>query len=133
MAAPAGNQNAKGNKGPPKRIYTPERLAEEAIALREWVKHPENLFIQDFAYDRGYHPTRLAEFKKESIEMSLAIDEFKGRQESKLLKGGLFKGMDGNFVKYTLPRVNDNPIWKQSWDQPEERADTPTTVIINKL
>ncbi len=134
MAAPFGNKNALGNKGQPKKIYTPERLAIEAKALLEWIKNPDNLFLEDFSWDRGYNPNRISEFAKENVEFSVALQEFKDRQVNKLLKFGLNRLFDAGFTRYTLPRVaQDRPQWKASWDQPEEKNDAPSTVIINKI
>lgn len=134
MAAPTGNKNAVGNKGQPKKIYTPERLAEEAKALREWILQPRNLHLKMFAHERGYSPQRLAEFEKESIEFAAAMKFAKDQQENKFIMGSWSKDMDMSFTKYFMPRMlKDRPEWKTSWDQPEEAQDQPTTVIINKI
>lgn len=134
MPAPFGNKNAVGNKGQPKRIYTPERLAEEAKALREWIVVPTNIYLKDFCHERGYSPQRIDEFQKENLEFAEALNFAKDKQESKMIKGGLYKNFGMDAIKFFMPRMlQDRPIWKQSWDQPEEGKDTPTTVIINKI
>jgi hypothetical protein len=135
MAAPVGNKNAVGNKGQPKRIYTPERLAEEAKALREWIMQPDNLYLKDFAHDRGYNPTRLDEHSRNSVEFASALQFAKDKQESKFIKHGLRKEYGMDAVKYFMPRMlQDRPEWKTSWDAPAETAEaTPSTIIINKI
>jgi len=135
MAAPKGNQYAKGHgKGRP-LIYDDDRLEEEAIALLEWVKVPDNLFLEDFAWDRGYSPKRISEFAKSNKDFSESLEQFKDRQVNKLLKLGLNRGYDPGFTRYTLPRVaKDRPEWRASWDQPEETKEAPpANIIINKI
>lgn len=135
MAAPIGNKNGIGNRGQPKRIYTPERLVEEAKALREWIMIPDNLHLKDFAHSRGYRPQRLTEHVKESVEFADAYEFAKDMQESKFIKGGLWKTFDMNAVKYFMPRMlQDRPEWKTSWDAPADTAEAaPSTIIINKI
>lgn len=139
MAAPKGNQYTKGltkensGIGRPEK-YTQEWCSEEANALLDWIKLPDNLFLQDFAWDRGYDPNRIAEFEKKSETFSGAIKEFKDRQLTKLLKFGLSRVFDSGFTQYTLPRICRDPVWKKSWDKEEDKADmAPPTIIINKI
>lgn len=123
MAAPIGNKNAVGNRGQPKKIYTPERLAEEAKALREWIMLPDNLHLKDFAHERGYKPQRMAENAKESVEFAAALEFAKDKQESKFIRGGLWKTFDMNAVKYFMPRMlKDRPEWMTSWDKQDDAA-----------
>lgn len=134
MPAPLGNKNAVGNRGQPKRIYTPERLAEEAKALREWIVLQNNMYLKDFAHERGYQPTRLDEFARDNVEFASALSFAKDKQESKFFHNAWQKSMGMDVVRHFMPRMlKDRPEWKQSWDQPEEHNDTPTTVIINKI
>ncbi len=135
MAAPYGNKNAVGNKGQPKRIYTPERLAEEAKALREWIMHPDNLYLKDFAHERGYNPTRIDEHAKDSVEFASALQFAKDKQESKMIKAGLWKTWGMDSIKYFMPRMlQDRPEWKTSWDAPADTTESaPSTVIINEI
>jgi hypothetical protein len=119
MAAPIGNKNAVGNRGQPKRIYTPERLAEEAKALREWIMIPDNIYLKDFAHDRGYDPARVDEHAKDSVEFAQALKFAKDKQESKMIKAGLWKTWGMDSIKYFMPRMlQDRPEWKTSWDAP---------------
>lgn len=135
MPAPLGNKNAVGNKGQPKQIYTPERLKEEAEALRKWIMIPENMHLKAFAHERGYNPARLAEHCKDSVEFASAHSFAKDMQELKFIKGGLSKQYDMNAVKYFMPRMlQDRPEWKTSWDAPvESTEDKPIQVVINKI
>ncbi len=135
MAAPIGNKNGVGNRGQPKSIYTPERLAEEAKALREWIVQPDNMHLKDFAHSRGYRPQRLTEHVKNSIEFADAYEFAKDMQESKFIRGGLWKTFDMNAVKFFMPRMlKDRPEWMTSWDQQEEKKEAPpANIIINEI
>ena len=135
MAAPIGNKNAVGNRGQPKRIYTPERLAEEAKALRAWIIEPHNLHLKDFAHERGYSPDRISEFAKEDVEFARALIFAKDKQESKFINGAWKKDMGMDFVKYFMPRMlQERTEWLTSFDSPKPIAEaTPSTIIINKI
>lgn len=114
--------------------YTQEFLKEEANAFREWAVKPRSLWLKGFAYERGYHPRNLSEFAKKSIEFSEALDFAKDEQERKFIDGAWSKEMDINFVRFFMPRMlKDRPEWRNSWDQPEERADATVNVNINKI
>lgn len=119
MGAPPGNKNAIGNRGQPKRIYTPERLAEEAKALREWIVQPDNFYLKDFAHHRGYDPARIDEHSDSSVEFAQALSFAKDKQESKFFHNAWKKEMGMDCVKYFMPRMlQDRPEWKAAWDQP---------------
>ncbi|MFI0435997.1 MAG: hypothetical protein ACH350_09820 [Parachlamydiaceae bacterium] len=92
MAAPKGhppyNENSEG--GRPKK-YTEEFLDKEAKALEEWRRDKNNLFIEDFCLERGYHDSRITEFVEANERFSVAYDMFKMKQRSALFKGSLAK------------------------------------------
>lgn len=132
--APLGNQNALGNKGGVKKLYTPEKLKEEARALREWIEKPDNMHLKMFAHERKYSPQRLTEFARDSTEFAEALKYAKDMQELKFMKGAWAKDMDMNFVRFFMPRmIQDRPEWKSSWDKEAEPQDQTPTVIINKI
>lgn len=90
MPAPKGHPpyNKNGEGGRPK-IYTKEFVDKEADLLEEWMQDKNNLFIEDFCFDRGYHDGRIDEFIKSSERFALTYQKFKMRQKSELFKGGL--------------------------------------------
>ncbi len=125
MAAPKGNQYAKGNKGPPPAIYDDDFIENEAAALREWIVLPRSLWLKGFAYERGYSPTRMWEFGQKNKEFSNALEFAKDEQERKFIMGAWSKEMDMAFVKHFMPRMlRDRPEWKTSWDAPESSDDS---------
>lgn len=91
MPAPKGHlpYNKNGEGGRPK-IYTPEFIEKEAEALEEWMKDKNNLFIEDFAYERGYDESRIPEMSNNERFLG-AYNRFKQRQKTALFKGGLNK------------------------------------------
>lgn len=143
MAAPKGNQYAKGltkensNVGRPEK-YSEEWLIEEAKALRDWIDQDKEflddkkIYLGNFAFERGYHRKRIAEFAEKSKEFSSAYEFAQNWQITKFIKNALSKKWDPGFTQYVMARVC-SPEWRKSWDQPEEVKDTPTTVIINEI
>ena len=97
MPAPKGHApyNVNGEGGRTK-IYTEDFLNKEADKLYEWIQDKNNIFIQDFCYERGYHESRVDEFVRDNERFALACNMLKMRQKSALFKGGLNK-------KYAYP------------------------------
>lgn len=92
MGAPKGHApyNKNGEGGRPK-IYTEEFINIEADTLEEWIKIKDNLFLEDFAYERGYDAQRLTEWPKVNKRFAVATERFKQKQKTALLKGSLKK------------------------------------------
>lgn len=92
MPAPKGHPpyNTNGEGGRPK-IHTDDFIDKETDALIEWMKKKENLFIEDFAFERGYSYKRLAEWAKEHKRFAGTYETFHQRQKTILFKGGLSK------------------------------------------
>lgn len=132
MAAPKGNQYAKGNEGGRPEKYTDEWLREEAKELLAWIEKPSNYFLNGFAYQRGYSPKRLPEFTQKSKEFSDSYEIAKWKQSEKFAMKALTREWDPGFTKYTMARVCGDE-WKNSWDREEDKGAAPTTVIINKI
>jgi len=93
MPAPKGHPpyNTQGEGGAPVTKYTPEFIEKEAIALEEWMKKKENIFIEDFCFERGYISQRLREWLEKSERLASAHARFQERQKVILFKGGLSK------------------------------------------
>ena len=119
MAAPKGNQYAKGKATGRPVIYDDERIEEEANALLEWIKDPKNLYIGVFAAQRGYDRARLSEFAKSNKVFSHAYKEAKQWQENIMLTNGLTRVWDPGFTSKAMARVCSDE-WKNSWDKEEK-------------
>ena len=90
MGAPKGHLPYKGcETGGRPKIYTEEFIDNEAIALHEWIEDKNNLFIEDFCFERKYHDSRIPEFCSVNKKFSDAYDMLKMKQKSSLFKGGL--------------------------------------------
>ena len=119
MAAPKGNQYAKGHKARPPVIYDDDYIENEALELRQWADTNLDLWIKDFAHLRGYSPQRFYEWRDKNKVFAEAFEYAKDKQERKFYHGAMTKELDMVFVKYFMPRVlKDRPEWKASWDAP---------------
>lgn len=86
-------------------FHTPEFIEKEAEALEEWMKEPENLYLQDFVMSRTYGPQRLPEFAKKSERFAEAYARAKCFQERKIMHLGLTRKYDSQFCKFTMQNV----------------------------
>jgi hypothetical protein len=128
MAAPKGNQYALGNNGGAPKRYTPEWMANEAEALREFIKKDDGYYIGTFAKRRGYHRRRIPEFVKASVEFALAYEEAQMWQEEKFIVKALTKEWDAPFAFKCMARVCGDE-WKNSWDREEDKVELPPQII----
>lgn len=136
MAAPKGNQYAKGHgKGRP-LTYDDDFIENEAAALLEWIKpehdNDKKIYIGSFCIERGYDRYKMHEFSTKHEIFRHAYHQAKLWQENKFVTNALSRKWDAGFTQYIMARVC-NPEWKKSWDMPTEAEDKPTTVIINKI
>lgn len=128
MPAPKGNKFAVGHDPGPEagreKLYTSERLQEEANALREWANKPGNFYLKEFAWDRGYDPNRIGEFAKESKIFAGALKEFHDRKAAKIIREAFQGQVDMGWVRYFMPRLcrhsEDDDVWKAAFDRANE-------------
>jgi len=108
MGAPKGHApyNTRGEGGRPV-IYDEAFIENECIALEEWLsdKDNEDIFLNQFAFDRGYSKHRIPEFCEKSERFSTLVMRAKERQENKMLMGAMTRKYDGNFTKFVMPRL----------------------------
>lgn len=102
MAAPRGNQNAKGHGEGRPQEYTSEWIDSEAKLFLEWMKKPDSLYFKAFAIERGYAPQRLTEFADKNVNFAEALSQAKGWQESRLVLLGCYKKIDSSMAKFVL-------------------------------
>ena len=90
MPAPKGHPayNVNGEGGRPKK-YTEEFINKEAFALEEWMQKKDNVFIEFFAFERGYDEDNIADFERNSERFSRVYKKFKMRQKGMIFEGGL--------------------------------------------
>jgi len=125
--APKGNQYAKGHDGSAagrEKVYTQERMKEEADALREWAKQPGNFMLKEFAWERGYDPNRIGEFVKESKYFAGVFKEFNDNKPAKIARDAYLGKVDMGWVRYFMPRLcrhsEEDEIWKAAFDRANE-------------
>jgi len=133
MAAPKGNQYAKGHgKGRPK-IWTDDVIENEAEELLKFIANDEGLYINSFCRKRGIDPDRLSEWARSNEVFAGAFKEAKMWQEEKFIQKSLTREWDGGFARYAMARTCGDK-WKASFDQPEDKVEqAPSTIIINKI
>ncbi len=122
MAAPKGNQYAKGHGCGRPLLWTDDAIEEEAKALLEWIKDPKNLYIGVFAAQRGYNRARLHEFSHSNKVFANAYHEAKQWQENIMAMNALTRTWDPGFTSKVMARVCGDE-WKNSWDaQPQDEG-----------
>ena len=131
MPAPKGHPPYKGcETGGRPKIYTLEFIDREAIALEEWIVDKQNIFVEDFCYERGYHESRIDEFVRDSEKFSLAYKMLKMRQKSSLFKGGLNRKYAHNMCALILS-TNHN-IHLKTEQKLTGSATDPLEFLINQ-
>jgi len=87
-----GNKNSVGHGCGRPRTFEPEIEAE---ALIKWAKDPGNLILRAFAPERGYVPSRMDDWQKESLTFREAYGIAKAmigaRREQLLIENGSSK------------------------------------------
>jgi hypothetical protein len=102
-AAPKGHPNyATEDLGGRPKKYDDTFIEKEADKLEEWMKKRENIFLEDFAFERGYSYRRLNEWSKENQRFADTYERFQMRQKSILFKGGLGKKFNYNMCALIL-------------------------------
>lgn len=119
MAAPKGNQYAKGCKtnGRPK-IWDDDAISEMATRLRQFIADDKGIYLNSFCVQEKIDPDYLSEWAKTNDDFSGALREAKVWQENKFIHKSLTREWDGNFAKYIMARTCGDKF-KASYDMPE--------------
>ena len=133
MAAPKGNQFAKGHgKGRPK-VWTDDAISEMAQRLRDFIKRDEGVYINSFCVEEGIHRQRLDEWADSNQDFADALKDAKEWQEAKFIRKSLNKEWDGSFARYVMARTCGEK-WKASYDAPVTSNDTYSgNITVNKI
>lgn len=130
MAAPKGNQYAKGCKtsGRP-RVYDYE---EEAQALLEWSKKDDSFTLYGFTTERGYPAERLSEWAKVCDELSQALRLAKEAISNRLITGAVTKKYSDSAAMKVLPLYSKE--YKADRDEQKKKAEeTKVSVMAQAL
>jgi len=85
-----------------KNKYTEAKLKKYGDELVKWMKVKDNVWLKDFAIEKGFPASYFARFRKKSEYFKEAHQKAKDIQESKLVKGVLDKKYSASFVKFIL-------------------------------
>lgn len=131
MPAPKGHPpyNKNGEGGRPKS-WTEEAIDVEAMALEEWDKDNNNLFIMDFCRLRGYHESIINEFVAGSKRFALAYNMLKMKQKSAIIKGGLTKKF--GFPMCSLVLSCNHGMHAKTENVISTNSNNPFAVLINQ-
>lgn len=131
MAPPKGHAPYKGcETGGRPKIYTKDFIDNEADKLNEWIQDRNNIFIEDFCFERGYHSSRIDEFVRDSDKFSLVYGMLKMRQKTALFKNGLNR-------KYAHPMCalilsNNHNVHLKTEQKLTGSATDPLEFLLNK-
>ncbi len=103
MAPPKGHLPYPGCETggrPPK--YTEEFINNEADELIKWMQDDKNIFLEKFAYERGYYDELFHQWAKVNDKFSIAFKMFKNKQKYMLMMGGLNKKYNYNMAALIL-------------------------------
>ena len=105
MPVPKGhpNYNIEGFGRP--RKYDDEFIEQEAHALWDWISSTQCLYFKEFAFQRGYSPSKLSIFAERNENFRQALQDAHEWQESRLLKGGLTKEFDSAFTRFAMSQL----------------------------
>lgn len=133
MAAPKGNQYAKGNKGGRPKIWHEDAVNDMANRLRAFVASDRGVYLNSFCIEEKINPDLLSEWARSNEEFAGALSEAKVWQEQKFIMKSLTREWDGSFARYIMARTCGDK-WKASWDMPDDKKEAPpSTIIINEI
>jgi hypothetical protein len=129
MAAPFGNQNAKGHGCGRPREWTDELIEAEAEAFYKWMEGKDNIYFKSFAIERGYLPSYLSELAERSIIFAECLKYAHEWQQQKLVNCGLFNKTNASITKFVLGNCHN---WTESQQIVKETAKNSFQEYIDK-
>jgi hypothetical protein len=133
MAAPKGNQYAKGKATGKPKIWDDDAISEMATRLRQFIADDKGVYLNSFCIQEKIDPDYLSEWARSNEDFSGALREAKSWQEHKFIMKSLTREWDGNFAKYAMARLCGDK-WKASYEQPDSSTiEHIGNVTINKV
>ena len=83
-------------------LYTDEIIEKYADEMIEYMKIPNNIFINKFLLERGITRHRYNEWKERNTKFRHAYQQCHELQEERIKEGSLFKEFDSNMSKFLL-------------------------------
>jgi hypothetical protein len=125
MPAPKGHPPYPGcETGGRPKIWTDERIEQEADALLKWLEEKQNFLFLEFLYERGLREEYPSRFAKKNEKFDQAYRQARIKQQTVIIKNGLFKKFDSGLTKWFLAC---NYKWKEDTDTSglDEETSTP--------
>ena len=107
-------------------------IEKEAVALIEWCRQGEGIYLGHFALQRGYHRKQFSTFVERSEKFADAYEVAQMWQEVKCIQNALTRKWDPGFTSRIMSRIC-GPEWRNSWDKEEDVVDKVVNVTINKI
>jgi hypothetical protein len=133
MPAPKGHPAYPGcEKGGRPKIWTDERIEEEAEALLDWLKEEDNFYFYEFLYLRDLQEDYPSKWAKKNEKFNQAYKRARIKQQLIVGKSALSKAFDSGFSKFFL---QCNYKWKEDSDTSglEETSSTPGSRALADL
>lgn len=135
MPAPKGHPPYPGcETGGRPKIYNDEFIEKEADLLEEWTtsyKDSINMFIEDFAFERGYSYRRIAEWKDQNEKFAHAYERFFQKQKTLLIKGSLSGKLKHNMCALILG--NSHGIYAKTEQKITGSSEEPLEFLLNDM
>src|SRR5260221_5138371 len=114
MAAPKGHPPYPGcETGGRPPFWTDEKIEKEAEALLLWLDEKPNFLFLEFCYERGLRKEWPSRFAKKNQKFEQAYSKARLKQETVVIKNGLFKMFDSSLTRWFL---SCNYKWKEETD-----------------
>lgn len=125
MPAPKGHPPYPGcETGGRPKIWTDERIEEEAEALLQWLEEKPNFLFMEFCYARKIGEEWPSRWAKKNDKFMQAYKQARLKQQIVAIKNGLFKKFDSGLTRWFLAC---NYKWKEGTDTSglDEETSTP--------
>ena len=100
----ASNTGAKGGQygNTNASKYTEEQIVAIGVELLEWLRRPQNYWIDEFLVEKDLYDDFLSYYCEKYNSFSDLIRKAKKIQASKIIKGGMNRGFSDGMAKFVL-------------------------------
>lgn len=124
-----GNRFSVGIRNGRKQEWTEQEIAQEVVAIYDWMDNPKNYFFTTFLTQRGLCPEHLDRFASRSSDFREALKMAKLIQEERLVELAVSKKGDGSFIKFILSNKNG---WKEKTEISGDSAN-PLALVLEQI
>jgi len=132
MGAPKGHApyNTRGEGGRP-IIHNDAFIEDQAKKLREWIKEPNNFWLNDFCIQQGLLPQNMSEWANKNQRFSEVYKLAKADQEAKIYKGAILNNYNSQMAKMGL--TNHHGWRDQQHNTIAGDAQNPLTCVLEHV